>query len=116
MYQGFYINLDRDDGRRNLLEQHLEKVGLASRYIRFPAIDANTITYGPDAVPGWAALGCTLSHLSVIKNQINKEMHLHIIEDDAILHRDIGRVLHDIHMEIYFNLIKTLMNPKYTAF
>ena len=92
MYRGFYINLDRDEQRRKLLEQRLEKEGLAARYSRFPAIDGATITYGPHAVSGWAALGCMLSHLSILKSQLDSGMHLHIIEDDAVLHKDIGRV------------------------
>jgi GR25 family glycosyltransferase involved in LPS biosynthesis len=92
MYQGFYINLDRAVERRHLLELQLEQAGLADRYCRFPAIDGQQITYGPDAVPGSAALGCTLSHLSVLKSQLGSEKHLHILEDDAVLHRDIARV------------------------
>jgi GR25 family glycosyltransferase involved in LPS biosynthesis len=91
MYKGFYINLDRDAERRDLLEQRLEQEGFAGKYTRFPAVDGKRITYGPDAVPGWAALGCLLSHLSVLKSQLGSDHHLHIIEDDALLHRDLGR-------------------------
>lgn len=92
MYQGFYINLDRAVKRRAQLEQLIAEAGLAERYARFAAIDGSAITYGPGAVPGSAALGCTLSHLSIVKNQLDSGTHLHIIEDDAVLHRDIARV------------------------
>jgi len=91
MYRGFYINLDRDAERRVLLEERLAAAGLAGRYSRFAAIDGKTITYGPDAVNGYAALGCLLSHLSILKNQRDCGEHLHIIEDDALLHKDVGR-------------------------
>jgi GR25 family glycosyltransferase involved in LPS biosynthesis len=92
MYEGFYINLERDVPRKNLLEQQLADAGLASRYTRFAAIDGAKITYGPDAVPGSALLGCTLSHLSVVKSRLHTGRHLHIIEDDAVLHPKIGQV------------------------
>ncbi|UFS72788.1 glycosyltransferase family 25 protein [Geomonas sp. RF6] len=85
--------MDRAVERRKLLEQHLQDAGLSQRYARFPAIDGTAITYGPDAVAGSPVLGCTLSHLSIVKDQLDSGKHLHIIEDDAILHRDIGRVL-----------------------
>ena len=92
MYRGVYINLDRAVSRRERMEQRLETAGFKDFYERFSAIDGNTITYGPDAVPGTAAIGCTLSHLSVVKNGLEQDRHLHILEDDAVLHPDIGRV------------------------
>ncbi|WP_136513238.1 glycosyltransferase family 25 protein [Geomonas edaphica] len=93
MYNGFYINLDRDVQRRESLEQRLEESGLAGCYQRFSAIDGRSITYGPEAVPGSGVLGCTLSHLSIIKGQLGSSRHVHIVEDDAVLHPHIGRVL-----------------------
>lgn len=92
MYQGFYINLDRSVQRRETLEQRLSESGLAGKYTRFAAIDGSAITYGPDALPGTTILGCTLSHLSVIKSRLGEEQHIHVLEDDAVLHHDIGRV------------------------
>lgn len=92
MYQGFYINLDRASKRRIQLEQQLAEAGLAERYSRFAAIDGARISYGPDARPGSPVLGCTLSHLSVVKHQLDSGTHLHILEDDAVLHRDVARV------------------------
>jgi len=93
LYRGFYINLDRAVLRREQMEQRLADAGLAGRYERFCAIDGRTITYGPEALPGSAALGCTLSHLSLIKSQQGADLHIHILEDDAVLHPEIGRVL-----------------------
>jgi len=92
MYQGVYINLDRAVHRRQVVEGHLAQAGLLERYARFAAIDGSTITYGPDQVPGFAALGCTLSHLSVVKEHPDPDLHLHILEDDAVLHPEIPRV------------------------
>lgn len=92
MYQGVFINLDRAVQRRNQLEQQLADAGLAGRYTRFAAIDGKAITYGPDATPGYAALGCTLSHLSVLRDQLESDLHLHVVEDDAVLHPAIGRL------------------------
>lgn len=88
MYQGVYINLDRAVTRRRLFEANLEQAGLAGLYQRFPAIDGATISYGPENIPGHAALGCTLSHLSAVKKYPGPE-HLHVLEDDALLHPEI---------------------------
>jgi GR25 family glycosyltransferase involved in LPS biosynthesis len=91
MYQGFYVNMDKDVARRKMMEECLEKAGFAGKYTRFPAIDGNTITYGPDAVPGSSILGCTLSHLTILKDNPDPELHLHIVEDDVNLHPGVGR-------------------------
>lgn len=92
MYQGVYINLDRAVTRRQLLERQLAQAGLSARYERFAAIEGEKVSYGPEKLPGSAALGCTLSHLSVIKKYPDPDRHLHVIEDDALLHPEIGRV------------------------
>lgn len=93
MYEGVYINLDRAVERRECLERQLAEVGLSQRYARFAAIDGSRISYGPEALPGFSVLGCTLSHLSVIKEHPDPSLHLHILEDDALLHPEIPRVL-----------------------
>jgi hypothetical protein len=91
-------------------------------------------------LPGWSALGCLLSHPSILKRQLYSGKHLHIVEDDTLLHRDVGRafeafVTHDadletineglrrrktpppdLHREIYLNLVKTLIDPAHVAF
>lgn len=66
----FFINLDRRKDRREQFEKEIEKIGIQVE--RFPAI--------VDSIP---ALGCTISHLSVLKiaRQRNYES-VCIFEDD----------------------------------
>ena len=85
MYQGVYINLDSSSERRDVLVAHLENLGLAARYHRFPAIDGRTIASegAPGLQPG--ALGCWMSHTGVLEAHRGSPVHLHVIEDDIVL-------------------------------
>lgn len=92
MYQGFYINLERDTLKRKAIEQNLVGIGLSDRYIRFEAVDGAKIAEKYDSTLMAGELGCWLSHISILHNQINGGKHLHIIEDDALLHSWIAKV------------------------
>ena len=92
MYQGYYINLERDRLKRNVIEQNLMDIGLSDRYIRFEAVDGAGIAEKYDSTLLAGELGCWLSHISILHNQINGGKHLHIIEDDALLHSGIAKV------------------------
>ena len=92
MYQGFYINLERDTLKRNGIEQNLTNIGLFDRYIRFEAVDGARIAGKYDSTLLAGELGCWLSHISILHNQINRRQHLHIIEDDALLHSGIAKL------------------------
>ena len=84
MYQGFFINLDRNEKRRQALMQHLEEMGAASRYQRVAAVDGRAVLhqYPTNINPG--QLGLWLSHIKLLEAASGSDAHLHIIEDDAI--------------------------------
>lgn len=71
---GFYINLDRRPDRRAWMEEEqLPLVGLQHCVRRFAAIER------PDG-----ALGCTLSHLSLLRQACAEKWdHLLVLEDDV---------------------------------
>lgn len=67
-----YINLDRRTDRLNEIQQELRNLGV-THATRFAAINAN---------PG--ALGCSLSHQTILSNQIHTTDRLcMVLEDDA---------------------------------
>ena len=68
----YYINLDRRTDRKKEMEDELAKVDTLSPFIRFPAIQFK---------PG--AIGCTLSHIEVLKLGIQSGVdHICVFEDD----------------------------------
>ncbi|MET0431231.1 MAG: glycosyltransferase family 25 protein [Hyphomicrobium sp.] len=84
----FYINLDRDIGRREMIEDELTFAGLGAE--RLPAINGR-------AVPEWlrsyydrrladAEVGCSASHLVICKKIVERGLPYAVIfEDDAEL-------------------------------
>lgn len=68
-----YINLDARTDRRAQMEAQLEALGLSQICTRFPAI--STMRTG--------AIGCTMSHLSILQTALaQKWPHVLIMEDD----------------------------------
>jgi GR25 family glycosyltransferase involved in LPS biosynthesis len=88
MYQGFFINLQRNEQRRKALLLHLEEVGAAARYQPFEAVDgqAEAPHYSTPLDPG--SLGLWLSDLKLLNGNRSTGVHLHIIEDDTVLVRN----------------------------
>jgi GR25 family glycosyltransferase involved in LPS biosynthesis len=84
MYQGFYINLARNEERRKALIDHLEQVGVAWRYRRFEAVDGRVAAqqYPTKLDPG--NLGLWLTHAKLLEANRETKVHLHVIEDDTI--------------------------------
>ena len=69
----FYINLDKRTDRRAEIEQELQQFNLYDKAERFPAIP----------VPNQGILGCTMSHLAVLKlAKERKYKQVLILEDD----------------------------------
>ena len=85
MYQGWFLNLERNETRRSALAQHLAGVGATDRYQRFDAVDGRAVAqrYPTQLDPG--NLGLWLSHLKLLDSQRQTGVHLHVIEDDTIL-------------------------------
>jgi GR25 family glycosyltransferase involved in LPS biosynthesis len=94
-FRGFYINLDRSRHRRERLERHFAALGLASNYERFPAIDGRAVRAPPNFPvrlhPG--AVGCFLSHVSVLERAQALHTLVHIAEDDIVLSRYVAPFL-----------------------
>ncbi len=90
MYQGFFINLDRNEVRRRALAEHLEEIGAASRYQRIEAVDGRAVApqYQTKLDPG--SLGCWLSHVKTVEANRGSKTHLHIIEDDTIFGQNVA--------------------------
>lgn len=84
-YQGFYINLTRSSKRRESMINQLNSLPFGHLYKRFNAIEASFEGDASKAPMKNAELGCWLSHLEIIKQSMNDNMHLHILEDDALL-------------------------------
>jgi GR25 family glycosyltransferase involved in LPS biosynthesis len=91
--KGYYLNLDRSRERNEAMRAHLSALGLGDAYERFSAIDGSSVCadYETPCTPG--ALGCWLSHLELMRMNREGDAHLHIIEDDTILHPLLRRFL-----------------------
>jgi GR25 family glycosyltransferase involved in LPS biosynthesis len=100
MYQGYYINLERNVERRERFLASLNKTDVPGRYERFTGVDgpAAAATHPTKLDPG--NLGCWLSHLAILRRMLDSagpsrvpEKHLHMVEDDCVLAPEIGRML-----------------------
>jgi len=85
-YEGFYINLDRSTARNTSMVSQLNALELNDIYSRFNAMEASYEGNPTNAPMKNGELGCWLSHVEIIKQHLNKDTHLHILEDDALLH------------------------------
>lgn len=68
----FYINLDHRTDRRTSVEAQLDKFGW--KYTRFPAIKHEH-----------GAIGCTQSHIAVLKKAVEQDLDFVVIVEDDIL-------------------------------
>ena len=87
-YQGWYLNLERNQPRRAALERHLEEIGGTNRYRRFDAVDGRAVAHLFPTRLDPGNLGLWLSHVKLLEHRRSSAEHLHIIEDDTILARD----------------------------
>src|SRR5262245_21696839 len=94
MYQGFYLNLQRNETRRSALMQHLERIGASSRYTRFEAVDGREMvsSYQTQLVPGKLGLWLTHEKLTTVHGD-SPPAHIHIIEDDTVLAKSAVRAI-----------------------
>lgn len=80
--QAFYINLDSAISRRNLIEHQIKSSHLNFPITRFQAVVGKDFPFKNDNL-SHGQWGCWLSHLSVLKSNIDNEDDLLIMEDDA---------------------------------
>jgi GR25 family glycosyltransferase involved in LPS biosynthesis len=100
MYRGYFLNLQRNEQRRNALVQHLTEIGAAERYERFAAVDGRAEAPGHPTKLDPGNLGLWLSHERLLKAAAT-DKHVHILEDDAIMSRQAVELLDGLlaHME-----------------
>jgi hypothetical protein len=67
MYQGFFINLDRNETRRQALTKHLEERGALARYRRIGAVDGRAVAHEYPSKLDPGALGLWLSHARMLQ-------------------------------------------------
>lgn len=92
MIKGWYINLERRSQRRLEMEQQLDALGLSADYQRFAAIDGKSLSLPTETHLSAGEVGCWLSHFRVLQ-QADGECHVHVLEDDAVLHPRVYAVL-----------------------
>ena len=85
-YQGYYINLRESTERNSLLVAHLKSLGLADRYERFEAIRGSDVAAAANSPLNAGSIGCGLSHQQLLASHRDDGVHLHILEDDAVIH------------------------------
>jgi hypothetical protein len=87
--EGVFINLDRATARRSAMESQLSDIGLPYAVERFAAIEGS----GQPGCPGNlrpGQYGCWLSHLAALERSLPSRRHLHVMEDDALLSRNLA--------------------------
>src|SRR5262249_25715112 len=94
MYQGFYLNLTRNETRRSALVRQLEQIGATNRYARFEAVDGHTMVSScpTKLVPGKLGLWLTYENLMTAVGN-SPTAHIHVIEDDTVLARNAVRAI-----------------------
>jgi GR25 family glycosyltransferase involved in LPS biosynthesis len=85
-YRGFYINLAESRDRNRLIRDHLQALGLAGHYERFEGVRGADIAADYQSPLNAGSIGCGLSHQRLLATHGDCGDHLHILEDDAILH------------------------------
>jgi hypothetical protein len=89
MYRGLFINLDRNEARREQLTRDLADCGAAARYERFAAVDGHAAAaqHPTELDPG--SLGLWLTHERLLEAHRDSDLDLHVIEDDVSLAGDV---------------------------
>jgi GR25 family glycosyltransferase involved in LPS biosynthesis len=113
-YVGAFINLDRSPQRRAEMEQQIAALGIADRYVRFPAVDGSTLGYKGPLRPGEA--GSFLSHLRVMELLRPSGKCVHILEDDALLSRPMAPMIEFAIAQGVFDYFDIIYTDVYVAF
>ena len=84
-FRGCFINLDQNQQRLALMTRQLADAGLAEAYERAPAV--NGFTLGPEYKTNLdrGSLGLWLTHERLVAAHQSRDLHLHILEDDALI-------------------------------
>jgi glycosyl transferase, family 25 len=94
---GFFINLDRSEPRREHMEGELRRVGI-DWVTRFSAIDGRNLVPPPECKLSAGELACFHSHLQIIETTPADSFTM-ILEDDVQLSDDLPLVLRPEQLE-----------------
>jgi hypothetical protein len=83
VYRGYFLNLKRNEQRRESFARHLEVRRAAARYERFEAVDGQTVVHQGRTSLRAGELGLWLSHERLVQANRSPSVHLHIVEDDV---------------------------------
>jgi GR25 family glycosyltransferase involved in LPS biosynthesis len=108
MYDGFYINLKTSTKRNQELRENLKSLDLLDRYTRIEGVNGRAEypkhhNIGVNA----GSLGCSLSHMKVLQENLDNPRHLHILEDDAVLHKSVSEVFIGVCDKVEWDIIFT---------
>lgn len=92
MYRGYFLNLERNEQRRNSLLRNLAEVGATARYDRWEAVDGRAAAKDHPTKLDPGNLGLWLSHERLLQSAPS-DKHIHILEDDAVLGQNAVAVL-----------------------
>jgi GR25 family glycosyltransferase involved in LPS biosynthesis len=92
VFQGLFLNLDRDAQRRAHIERELIALGLSDVYRRIPAVDGRALNASWEPTKA-GAKGCFLSHAAAIEAAADFSGITHVLEDDAKLGEHLTRFL-----------------------
>lgn len=106
-YRGYYINLRTSEARNNAMQAQLRDLGLEEKYRRFEAVDGQIAKTEHDVKLAPGRLGCWLSHTRVLEQNLGCDQHLHITEDDVVLHRQLPQVFAGCESSFEWDLLYT---------
>jgi GR25 family glycosyltransferase involved in LPS biosynthesis len=92
MYRGYFLNLQRNEQRRNALLKNLAETGASARYERWEAVDGRAAANDHPTKLDPGNLGLWLSHEQLLQSAPS-DKHIHILEDDAVLGKNAVEVL-----------------------
>ena len=99
--EGYFINLNKARTRRKRMEEHLQQLPWGKCYKRFSAETSNTaeaeqrgLTAGEYGL--WKSW-IKLLEQTVRNSNLNEYDYLHILEDDAILNKDLIKILDQLN-------------------
>lgn len=104
-YKGYYINLEKDTTRKESIENQLNRFSFHN-YERFEAINGSHLKAKYPKLDN-GSLGCAFSHIEILKQNLESNTHLHILEDDAILHKSMPQVFEALHTQVEWDIIYT---------
>jgi len=105
-YRGYYINLTKDTHRNKAILENLKELNL-NHYERFDAYDGTELLKEYQTELDRGSLGCGFSHKGILEQNIDCDRHLHILEDDAILHKYLPNIFDSVKEKIEWDIIYT---------